>query len=123
MHRLRRQDVDDPAVEIVIFRHEVAVLRRHVVRPALEPQDRALFAGSGESHLGLSPDTGRVGDNERRPCSFERLGHLEVPWHRPVTDSQRAGLKLTWSEFLSTQASSMLACDFFSVDTVLLKRL
>ena len=29
----------------------------------------------------------------------------------------------TWSEFLSSQASSMLACDFSSVDTVLLKRL
>jgi len=29
----------------------------------------------------------------------------------------------TWAEFLSSQASSMLACDFFSVDTVLLKRL
>jgi hypothetical protein len=29
----------------------------------------------------------------------------------------------TWAEFLSSQASSMLACDFLSVDTVLLKRL
>ena len=29
----------------------------------------------------------------------------------------------TWAEFLSTHASSMLSCDFFSVDTVLLKRL
>jgi putative transposase len=29
----------------------------------------------------------------------------------------------TWPEFLRSQAASMLACDFFSVDTVLLKRL
>jgi hypothetical protein len=29
----------------------------------------------------------------------------------------------SWKEFLRDQASSMLACDFFTVDTVLLKRL
>jgi len=29
----------------------------------------------------------------------------------------------SWKEFLRSQASSMLACDFFTVDTVLLKRL
>jgi hypothetical protein len=28
----------------------------------------------------------------------------------------------TWSEFLKVQANSMLACDFFHVDTVLLRR-
>lgn len=31
--------------------------------------------------------------------------------------------ELTWQQFLSAQAKSMLACDFFHVDTVLLKRL
>ena len=29
----------------------------------------------------------------------------------------------SWFEFLKSQASSMLACDFFTVDTVLLRRL
>jgi putative transposase len=34
---------------------------------------------------------------------------------------RRAGL--TWRQFLSAQAKGILACDFFHVDTVLLKRL
>ena len=42
---LGRRDGDELAIEVVMLRHEVAVLRRQVVRPALEPQDRALFAG------------------------------------------------------------------------------
>lgn len=29
----------------------------------------------------------------------------------------------SWAEFLSTQAKGMMACDFLSVDTVLLRRL
>ncbi|HEY0694174.1 MAG TPA: hypothetical protein VGD71_34670 [Kribbella sp.] len=29
----------------------------------------------------------------------------------------------TWTQFLSAQAKTMLACDFFTVDTVFLKRI
>ena len=69
LFRLRRREQDELAVEVVVLRHELAVLRRHGVEP--------------------SP--------------------------------KRSGM--TWAEFLRARAPTMLACEFFHVDTVLLRRL
>ena len=51
---LSRRDGDELAIEVVMHRHEFAVLRRQIVRPALRPPDRALLAG-----LGRLPDRRR----------------------------------------------------------------
>jgi putative transposase len=174
LFRLVRHDNEELAVEVVMLRHEIAVLRRQVARPALRSTDRAVLAG-------LS----RLFDRRRPGRFFVRPGTL-LRWHRdlvrrrwsephgpgsrsipagtvaiilrfarenPVWDDgriqgepSRLGVVLapssvwaflrrdgidpspmragpSWTEFLRTQPSSVLACDFFSVDTVLLKRL
>jgi putative transposase len=172
--RLFRCANEELAIEVVMLRHEVAVLRRQVACPALRPGDRALFAG-------LSRLLGR-----RRPGRFFVQPATLLRWHRDLvrrrwTYPHRSGrpsvpagivaivLRLagenltwgyrrihgelatmgiglapssvwailrrhgidpspgrsgpTWAEFLKSQASSMLACDFFTVDMVLLRRL
>jgi len=39
--RLGRRDNEEPAIKVVMLRHEVDVLRRQVVRPVLQPSGRA----------------------------------------------------------------------------------
>jgi len=45
--QLSRGDQEELAIEVVMLRHEVSVLRRQVARPALRPADRAVLAGLG----------------------------------------------------------------------------
>lgn len=158
-----------------MLRHEVAVLRRQVHRPALEPADRAILAGLARlvprQRLGrffVQPETllrwhrdlvakhwpythGRPGRpatakgttalvlrlaNENPQWGYRRIhgelatiGIVIAPssvWvilkrHGIEPSPRRSGP--TWADFLSAQAKGLMACDFFSVDTVLLRRL
>jgi len=70
--RLIGRSDTDLATEVVMLRHEVAVLRRQVHRPVLEPADRAVLAGLA------------------RPLPRRRLGRFFVRpeallrWHRDL---------------------------------------
>jgi len=172
--RLGRRDSDELAVEVVMLRHQVAVLGRQVVRPALRPPDRALLAGLSRlfdrrrrGRFFVQPETllRWHRDLVRRKWIYaNRPGRPSIPagtvaivlrlaWENPTWGYRRiqgelAGMGValapssvwailhrhkvdpspmrtgpSWNEFLRSQASSALACDFFTVDTVLVKRL
>ena len=67
-----RRDNEELAIEVVMLRHEVAVLRRQVARPALRPADRALLTG-------LSRLLGR-----RRLGRFFVQPETLLRWHRDL---------------------------------------
>jgi hypothetical protein len=111
-------------VEILLLRHQLAVLQRQVGRPRLRWTDRAMI---GALTLRLPP--------------ARRVGMLVTPgtlmrWHRPLvarrwttSDSRRpgrpsipAGVRAR-QEFLKAQAAGIVACDLFHVETITLRRL
>jgi hypothetical protein len=169
-----RRGLDVKDVELLVLRHELAVLRREVARPRLGVADRALLAAaavhlprSSRSVLLVTPRTllrwhralvrrkwrqppGRVG---RPPLPAEirelalRLAFENPRWgHRRICGElrklgfivsatsirrllSRARLEPaprrggpTWREFLKSQAASIVACDFLTVETVFLRR-
>ena len=74
------------------------------------------------------PERPRTWGYRRIQGELARMGVTLAPssvWailHRHGIDPSPMRTEPGWKEFVRTQASSMLACDFFSVDTVLLKR-
>jgi transposase InsO family protein len=165
----------DKDVEILVLRHQVAVLRRQVHRPDLQPEDRVVLAVLSRllprarwPVFFVTPATllrwhrqlidrhwtyphARPGrppiDRELRALVL-RLAAENPTWgHRRVQgELARLGYRIaastvwkilhqagvdpaprrtgpTWQQFLTAQAHTILACDFFTVDTVLLKRI
>ena len=66
--RLRSREFKE--LEIVVLRHELAVLRRQVARPRLEESDRVFLAAAG-----------RLLGRASRPSLFVRPDTL-LGWHR-----------------------------------------
>ncbi|WP_446220039.1 integrase core domain-containing protein [Micromonospora sp. IBHARD004] len=168
---------DDGAkdVEILVLRHQVAVLRRQVHRPDLEPADRVVLAvlsrllpRSRWSTFFVTPATllrwhrelvarrwtypharpGRPPVNAQVRELVLRLAAENPSWGHRRIQGELVGLGYrvaastvwkilhnagvdpaprrsgpTWKQFLTAHAHTILACDFVTVDTVLLKRL
>jgi putative transposase len=162
-------------VELLVLRHEVAVLRRQVVRPRLDWADARSWPDSPGCYLapaGTGCSSGPTllrwqQDLVRRRWSYPhrrgrpgvaleirdlvlRLARENPTWgYRRIHGElgrlgykgrigastvwailHRAGVEpapkrsvLTWRQFLRAQAKSVLAVDFFTVDTVFLQRL
>jgi putative transposase len=160
-------------VEILVLRHQLAVLRRQVARPRFEPDDRVLLSALAR-RLGrdrwsiflVRPDTilrwhRRLVANHwtyphrsgRPPTIVEirrtivRFARENPTWGYRRIHGELARLGITiaastvwtilktagidpapsrnaesWTSFLRAQAAGIVACDFFTVDTVLLRR-
>ncbi len=162
-------------VEILVLRHELAVLRRQVSRPSCQPADRMFLAALVRllprerwGAVFVRPETIR---RWHRSLLARRCTYPHRPPGRPATDTdlralivrlarenpdwgyrriqgelarlgvgiaastvwsilQKAGIdpaprrsSETWQQFLRSQASGIVACDFFTVDTELFRRL
>jgi hypothetical protein len=122
-------------VEILVLRHEVAVLRRQVARPKTDWADRAVIAALARllpRHLRLhrivTPGT-LLGWHRRIQGELLGLGHRigagtirRILAAAGLTPAPRRASP-AWQRFLASQASGILSCDFLHADTVFLKRL
>lgn len=172
---LRPRSAEFKELEIVVLRHEVAVLRRQVSRPDLRPADRFFLAAAARalprwrwSAFIVTPQTllawhrrvvarrwtypnrgpGRPPIDPEIRALVPRLARENPRWgyRRIVGELVGLGISvsassvrkflagaglgpagarsgLSWSAFVRAQAQSMIACDFFTVDTVAPRRL
>jgi putative transposase len=162
-------------LEILVLRHQLAVLRRQTPRPKLEPADRALLAAISRvlprarwSCFFITPETllrwhrrlvagawtyphhqtGRPPLDQQVQQLIVRLAKENPRWgyQRIKGELQHLGIQIsattirtilrrhrldpaprpttmTWRAFLRQQATGIMACDFFTVDTIWLRRL
>ena len=162
-------------LELLVLRHQLAVLRRQTPRPRLEPADRALLAAVSRvlprarwSCFFVQPETllrwhrrlvagawtyphrqtGRPPLDQEVQQLVVRLARENPRWgyERIKGELLRLGVRIsatairmtlrrhgldpaprrsnsTWSAFLRQQAAGIVACDFFTVDTIWLQRL
>jgi putative transposase len=172
---LRFRSSEYKELEIVVLRHELAVLRRQSARLALRPAARAFLAAASRllprnrwPSFFVTPET-LLGWHRRlvarrwtyptRSAGRPRIGMeardlvlrlaLENPrwgYRRIAGELGGLGVQISatsvrkllaerglgpagqrggtaWREFIRSQAHSMIACDFFTVETVTLRRI
>jgi putative transposase len=130
-------------VELLVLRHQLAVLHRQTPRPRFGRTDRAILAAFARvlhrerwSMFLVKPDTVVRIATENPAWGYRRihgeLARLGITIGASTVWSivKAEGLEPspgrtieTWTSFLRAQAAGILACDFFTVDTIALRHL
>jgi putative transposase len=111
-----------------LLRWHADLVRRHWAHPRRapgRPRDREAGAGAGtgdgqgQPELGIPAHPRRAGRARVQAGPVDGVADPQGRGHRPAPG--RSGQ--TWQKFVETQAKTILAVDFFHVDTVFLRRL